>query len=212
MTDKWPEQYPTDQEVLSVGPKRNRGRGMALGAAGLAAGLAIGVVGIAGASSTPSPAVGAQPQAVTPALSVAALAAQVPGSTPAKTGDDDHGFGGRRSRGGDMGRAMLHGEFVTTKPGGGYQSVQMQRGAATSVSATSITVKSEDGFTRTYPVTKDTLVNAGRDGITTIAVNDVVHVQAIGTGDSPTAATVMDETKMMANHDRFRPKELKPTA
>lgn len=111
-----------------------------------------------------------------------------------------------------MGGGVLHGEFVSVKPGGGYQTMQMQRGTATAVSATAITVKSEDGFTRSYAVTKDTLVNAARDGITSVAVSDVVHVRASGAGDKATATDVMDQTKMMANREKFGMDREKQTA
>lgn len=107
---------------------------------------------------------------------------------------------------------VLHGEFVTVKPGGGYQPTQMQRGTVTAVSATAITVKSEDGFVRSYVVTKDTLVNAARDGITSVAVNDIVHVRASGVGDKATATDVMDQTKMMANREKFGRNREKQTA
>ena len=102
-----------------------------------------------------------------------------------------------------MGGGVLHGEFVTVKPGGGYQPMQMQRGTVTAVSATAITVRSEDGFVRSYVVSKDTLVNAASGGIASVAVNDVVHVRASGAGDKATATDVMDQTKMMANHEKF---------
>ena len=59
----------------------------------------------------------------------------------------------------------LHGEFVVKKEGGAYQTVATQRGEVTAVSKDSITVKSEDGYSRTYAITEDTLVNAARDGI-----------------------------------------------
>ena len=52
--------------------------------------------------------------------------------------------------------AWLHGTFVVPKEGGGYQTMQMQHGIVTAVSATSISVKSEDGFTATYVVNADT--------------------------------------------------------
>ncbi|MEI8408959.1 MULTISPECIES: hypothetical protein [unclassified Kribbella] len=44
----------------------------------------------------------------------------------------------------------LHGEFVTAKDGGGYETIATQKGEVTAVSTTSITVKSADGYSRTY--------------------------------------------------------------
>src|SRR5262249_47023350 len=57
----------------------------------------------------------------------------------------------------------VHGQFVVPKAGGGYQTVDTQRGTVTAVSTTSITVKSSDGFAKTYQVTASTLVDARRD-------------------------------------------------
>ena len=61
----------------------------------------------------------------------------------------------------------LHGEFVIKKDDGPYQTVAAQRGEVTAVSKDSITVKSEDGYSRTYTITEDTLVNAARTASTT---------------------------------------------
>src|SRR5947208_488368 len=62
------------------------------------------------------------------------------------------GFGGPGRPGFGMAMGGIHGEFTTRAPGGGYQTVATQRGEATAVSSSSITVKSEDGFSRTYTV------------------------------------------------------------
>ena len=57
------------------------------------------------------------------------------------------GFGGF----GGLGRGgPLHGEFTIRKPdGSGFQTMAIQTGEVTAVSPSSITVKSEDGFSRT---------------------------------------------------------------
>ena len=46
----------------------------------------------------------------------------------------------------------IHGEQTVRKPGGGYQTLANQVGEVTSVSKSSIAVKSEDGYARTYTV------------------------------------------------------------
>src|SRR5215813_5500954 len=61
--------------------------------------------------------------------------------------------------------SVAHGAAVLPKPGGGYQTVAFQNGKVTAVSSTSITLRSADGYSRTYRVTSSTLVNAQRDGI-----------------------------------------------
>src|SRR5207245_10029091 len=86
-----------------------------------------------------------------------------------------HGFGHHGFGGGGM-----HGEFVVPKPGGGYQTVLTQLGTVESVSSSSITVKSEDGFSHTYTVNNDTLVYAGDNGIADVAHGDTVRVLAVG--------------------------------
>lgn len=106
-----------------------------------------------------------------------------------------HGFMG-------AGRA-LHGEFVVPKEGGGYQTVATQRGDVTAVSAESITVKSEDGYSRTYTLTEDTLVNAARDGIADVKTGNKVHVSAIVDGDKATAVSVNDGTTREAAREKW---------
>ena len=88
----------------------------------------------------------------------------------------------------------LHGEFVVEKEGGGYQTVATQTGEVTAVSKDSITVKSEDGYSRTYTLTEDTLVNAARDGIDDVKVGNTVQVTAVVADGKATASSVNDGT------------------
>jgi hypothetical protein len=81
---------------------------------------------------------------------------------------------------------VLHGQFVSRKPGGGYQVVDVQIGQVTAVSSTSITLRSEDGFTRSYVVAAGTVVDAGRAGIGSVKVGDQAAVDATVTA-SPAA-------------------------
>jgi hypothetical protein len=216
MTDNWPgPTQPADQpasDVLDVAPRRRVSRTVAVGIASLTAGVAIGMVGVAAAS-------GDDNSAIRPA----ALPVQTPPSpsaAPAPTPDDQdvrpfkgrgHQFGKRF--GGPLRKlgSVLHGEFVVPGSDGTFQTVHVQRGNVTAVSATSITVKSEDGFTKSYTVNPETLVNAARDGISTVAVNDVVQVHATGTGASPTAASIVDVTKLTTLKERLRPRPSTPT-
>ena len=74
-----------------------------------------------------------------------------PGSSPASIGSALPG--------------MLHGEFIQ-RVAGGYQTVDVQSGQVTAVSGSSITLRSTDGFTRSYVVVAGTtMVDAGRGGI-----------------------------------------------
>jgi hypothetical protein len=100
-------------------------------------------------------------------------------------------FGGLGKFGG------IHGESTVKKPDGtGYQTWATQLGAVTEVSASSIAVKSEDGFSRTYSVDDNTLVKAGRDGIGTVKVGDTVRVVGLLEDGKAKAAAVVDSTSL----------------
>jgi hypothetical protein len=114
-------------------------------------------------------------------------------STPNQQRPDGPGKGmGQRGEFG-LGGA-LHGEFVVKKDDGTYQTVASQRGSVTAVSKDSITVKSEDGYSRTYAVTAETLVNAARDGIGSIKTGSNVMVSAVVANNNATATSVSDST------------------
>jgi hypothetical protein len=101
------------------------------------------------------------------------------------------GFGGL-GRGGP-----LHGEFTVRKPdGNGFQTMAVQTGEVTAVSPSSITVKSEDGFSRTYSVDENTVVGSGRDGIGTVKTGDTVRVAGVVDGGQARAAAVLDSTSL----------------
>jgi hypothetical protein len=108
-------------------------------------------------------------------------------------------------RGGGMFGDALHGEFVTAKDGGGYETIATQKGEVTAVSSTSITVKSADGYTRTYPVNADTKVN--RTGkIADITTGETVRIRAVVSGGTATATAIDDGT----NRPQGGPKQGKP--
>jgi hypothetical protein len=86
----------------------------------------------------------------------------------------------------------VHGTAVVPKAGGGYQTIAFQNGKVTAVSASSITLRSADGYSRTYQVTSSTLVNAQRDGISSIKAGNTVSVQATVSGTTATAAQIID--------------------
>jgi Domain of unknown function (DUF5666) len=104
------------------------------------------------------------------------------------------GFGGF----GGLGRGgPLHGEFTIRKPdGSGFQTMAVQTGEVTAVSPSSITVKSEDGFSRTYSVDENTVVGSGRDGIGTVKNGDTVRVAGLLDGGQAKAAAVLDSTSL----------------
>ena len=110
-------------------------------------------------------------------------------------------FPGGRAFGGGFGLGAfgaLHGEFVVPRSGGGYQTDDMQRGSVTAVSTSSITVKSADGFTKTYQVTSSTLVDAQRDGIGSVKDGHQVVVLAKVSGGTATATSIQDLSLLQA--------------
>ncbi len=131
----------------------------AVGLAGL--GVAAGVaLADSGSASTPT----AKPSAA-PSSSA---------SAPVKSHGKAHGKGGHRMKDGMPGaKNLLHGEFVTGSPtgtAGGYRTIDTQRGTVAAVSATSITLRSADGFTATYAVTSAAQVRIDGEAATVSAV------------------------------------------
>ena len=85
------------------------------------------------------------------------------------------------------------------------------------MSATSLAVKSTDGYTTTYAVASDTLVDAKARGIGSVKNGDTVLVTATA-GSKPTAANVADITAIKAGRASLgfpmkpaKPKILTPT-
>jgi hypothetical protein len=110
-------------------------------------------------------------------------------------------FGGPGALGGLFG--AVHGTVVVPKPGGGYQTVAFQNGKVTAVSSTSITLRSADGYSRSYQVTSSTLVNAQRDGIGSIKVGQQVIATATVSGSSATATRIIDVSLIQQGLHRF---------
>ncbi|MCR6483391.1 hypothetical protein M8542_11230 [Amycolatopsis sp. OK19-0408] len=80
--------------------------------------------------------------------------------------------------------AALHGEYVASDGNGGYVTKLTQTGEVTALSATSLTAKSDDGFSKTYTIT-----SAQATGL---ATGDTVTVVATESGDTATATSVTD--------------------
>ena len=77
----------------------------------------------------------------------------------------------------------LHGEYVVLA-GGNYSTMLTQTGSVTAISPTSVTVRSEDGFTQTY----DLQASAHTDQ--TVAVSDIVSIEGRRTGQVTTAVNI----------------------
>ena len=174
----------------SLQPPRHRRFGLPAAAGLFAGGLAIGIVlaglglGLAQTSSpSPTPSSGAT---------------QVPGHK---------GLFGRGGFGGHFGFfGALHGEFTVPAPGGGYQTLAVQRGQVTAVNASSITVKSEDGFSRTYSVDGNTVVAAGDNGIADVKTGNAVRILAVVSGGKARAVQIFDATTVQRSRGTWLPR------
>jgi hypothetical protein len=166
--------------------------------AGLVVGLAAAGLGVAWGQSTETPGTGTTPVPPPPALGA---------KGPKAFGLRGFGgFGPGLFWPGKPGGGAIHGEVTSPKPDGGYQTLAFQTGEVTSVNSSSIALKSDDGFTRTYKVHEDTLVNAGRDGIGNVKNGDTVRLTAVVEGGDTRAVNVLDTTKVEKSLDRWRPR------
>lgn len=104
-----------------------------------------------------------------------------PGGMPGRPGGQ-HGFIGGPGPAA-VGPPSLHGEFVVPNGAGGYTTELTQTGTVTAISATSITVKSEDGYSQTY------VIPAGSAGAP-FAVDDQVVVHATRDGQTATVTNI----------------------
>lgn len=107
----------------------------------------------------------------------------------------------------------LHSESVVKKTDGTFETELAQHGTVDAVSDTSITVRSEDGFTRTYAINADTRIikfpAAGADGspakgddgkrlrpeevaIGEIAQGEGVRISGVKNGESVTAERIVE--------------------
>lgn len=139
--------------------------GVGVFAAGLLAGITVAAFGVAGAQTT-----------------------ELPTGVPVAVADDSAAAHPRMK----MRHGGIHGEFTAVNPEGGYLRIATQRGEVTEVSASSVTVKSVDGFTRTYAVDADTKINGGSGTIADITKGETVHVAGIIDGDTVRAQRIGD--------------------
>ncbi|MGK3956625.1 hypothetical protein ACLKOZ_10570 [Arthrobacter sp. R4] len=107
----------------------------------------------------------------------------------------------------------LHSESVVKKADGTFETHLSQQGTVEAVNETSVTVKSEDGFTQSYAVNAETKVikfpapaadgspATGEDGkrlkpsevtIAEIATGESVRVSGVKSGDSATADKIVE--------------------
>ena len=191
-------------------------RGLAV--AGAAAVLAVGAgAGVYALTSSATAATGAAGGAAAPGAGGQGFAPGVPGSAQdgsPQDGSAQGGFGGGGMPGqggpgdfaaGGMGGGLssaVHAEYVVLQ-GSAYTTMAEQLGTVSEVSSSSVTVKSSDGFTRSYALGSDVVVSnlqqrrqqAGGTG-TQLSVADIVaggtvRIVAAKEGSGYTAASVM---------------------
>ncbi len=112
-----------------------------------------------------------------PSLSVAADT--TPSATEASPGHPRRAW---------LARKGIHGEFVA-RTDDGYRTIGAQRGTVTAVSDSSLTVRSDDGYTVSYAVTDKTIVRhgKGRAKISDVKVGNRVTIVANVDGQTRSA-------------------------
>jgi hypothetical protein len=84
-----------------------------------------------------------------------------------------------------VGETSVHGEFVVADGHGGYRTVLTQTGRIAELSATSITVRCDDGYVQTYVMPP----SAGAANAP-FAVGDQVIIRATRTGQTATVTSI----------------------
>jgi hypothetical protein len=97
---------------------------------------------------------------------------------------------------------VVHGQY-TVQTGSGYKTVLVQVGSVVNVSQSSIEVKSSDGYDHTYSVQSSTVVDAQENGISTVAKNDQVRIQAVQQSGQDVATNIVDTTKIGSSRAGF---------
>jgi hypothetical protein len=79
--------------------------------------------------------------------------------------------------------ASLHGEYVVANGTGGFNTMISQTGRVTAISATSVTARSDDGYSQTYVI-------AAAAAAPPFAVGDEVTIDATRTGQTATVTGI----------------------
>ncbi|WP_344937014.1 hypothetical protein [Sphaerisporangium flaviroseum] len=94
----------------------------------------------------------------------------------------------------------LHGDLVVpAKPRCTFVTLFVQTGEATAVAEDSVTVRSQDGYERTYTIAESTRTIAGRWGNSEVRQGDWVSVSALTEGETATAAYIIDLSRPSRN-------------
>jgi|SRR5581483_1874411 len=163
---------------------------------GLVTGVAVSELGVASAASpSPSPRASAGTHHSKPLLRrffERRMRGHLGGLGPAGGPGLLFGVPGLGAPGLEMGR-VLHGEATVQTPNG-TKVMSTQLGNITSVAGAQVTVRSSDGFTRTYSVDKQSRISLdGADGASSrLKTGDTVRVLAVKSGNAWSARAVID--------------------
>ncbi|MFG1943989.1 hypothetical protein [Nonomuraea sp. NPDC048826] len=189
-----PDGFSTAETLGGEPPRRRFPRSLLL--AGATALVVMTGAGVATAAVLSTPPSGSPTPTPTPTPTATGSAS--PTDAPAdKQRGRAWGWGGHR-----MG-VGIHGEFVVPDGEGKYVTIATQYGEVTAVDQDSVTVKSEDGYTREYAVNADTRINRGDAGLDTVKAGQKVSVRATVEGGTATAVAIHDtEARPRAWHER----------
>jgi hypothetical protein len=95
--------------------------------------------------------------------------------------------------------ASLHGEYVVANGTGGFNTMISQTGRVTAISPTSVTARSDDGYSQTYVIAA-----AGVAATPPFAVGDEVTIEATRTGQTATV-TGIGEPSITGQRGQARP-------
>jgi hypothetical protein len=137
-------------------------------------------------------------------VAVAVASAGITAGVMAATGDSSssttNGPGGGTGQGGPGGNgsggnaqaSALHGSYVVSDGSGNYTTELTQTGTVSAVSSSSITIKSADGYSKTYVIASSTTVDNGSDKISSVVKGHTVSVIATSADSKVTATSITD--------------------
>lgn len=165
-----------------------------IGLAAVVIGL-VGLVGLAGCAQLAERANGTVQVPADSSPEAVALAAMgfdtglEPANAPAPSASASaHPFKGKRALRVQLRKNVLHGETVVQTKNG-TQTIEVQRGQVTAVTATTVTIKSTDGFTETWTFGDKFTVVQNRAKVAASAIKSGAQIGIAGTksGDTTTA-------------------------
>ncbi|GAA4211055.1 hypothetical protein [Actinocatenispora rupis] len=156
---------------------------------------AVGLVGLAGCGASAAGTTGSAEDQAIHALGISDTGQPQPSGSATPKSPDNRSHDGKHRHprlNRYLLRHTLHGD-VTVRTKKGPVDVAVQRGEVTSVSATSMTVRSSDGFSETWTLTGGTKVRADRKAASRSAITKGEQIGVAGrqSGNTDTARLVV---------------------